>query len=81
MKQPTRKTSGFTIVEIAIAVIIIGILAAILIPVLATRAEEAKIGAARRDLEELTNAEERVALDLEIGDCGSPSILTTLPSR
>jgi prepilin-type N-terminal cleavage/methylation domain-containing protein len=63
MKQP-RHNSGFSIVEIVIAVMIIGILATILIPVLITKAEKAKVAAANRDLEELANAEERVAIDI-----------------
>ena len=44
--------------------IIISILATILIPVLNKRADQAKITTAKRDLEELANAEERVAIDI-----------------
>lgn len=54
---------GFTIIELLIAIIIIGILVAVIIPVLLNRAEEARIAAAESDIEHLRGAEERSAID------------------
>jgi prepilin-type N-terminal cleavage/methylation domain-containing protein len=54
---------GFSIIELLIAIIIIGILVAIIIPRLATRAEQARIRAAESDLEEIRKAEEHAGID------------------
>jgi len=54
---------GFSIIELLIAIIIIGILVAIIIPRLATRAEQARIRVAESDLEEIRKAEEHAGID------------------
>ncbi|MGI8906587.1 MAG: prepilin-type N-terminal cleavage/methylation domain-containing protein [Candidatus Sumerlaeaceae bacterium] len=54
---------GFTLLELLIAVIIIGILVAIIVPVLSSRANEARHTAALKDLESIASAEEHVAID------------------
>jgi len=54
---------GFSIIELLIAVIIIGILVAIIIPRLVTRSLQARIRAAESDLEEIRKAEEHAAID------------------
>ncbi|MCX7001537.1 MAG: prepilin-type N-terminal cleavage/methylation domain-containing protein [Candidatus Sumerlaeota bacterium] len=54
---------GFSIIELLIAIIIIGILVAIIIPRLATRSEQARIRAAESDLEEIRKAEEHAGID------------------
>ena len=51
-----RRQSGFTMVELLIAIIIIGILVAIIVPVLSNRASDARIAAAKADLEAIANA-------------------------
>ena len=58
-----RRRSGFTIVEIIVAFIIIGILTSVLTPTLIHRAEEAKVTATGQDLEHLSDAQERAAID------------------
>lgn len=58
-----RRTSGFSMVELLIAVIIIGILVTIIVPVLTNRAADARIAAAKADLEALANAQSQVAID------------------
>lgn len=62
MKRKSTQT-GFSIVEIVVAVLIIGVLASILIPVLVTKMEKAKVATAQAEVMELTNAEERVEID------------------
>jgi prepilin-type N-terminal cleavage/methylation domain-containing protein len=54
---------GFTLLELLIAVVILGILVAIIVPVLSSRAAEARHTAALKDLESLAAAEEHVAID------------------
>ncbi len=54
---------GFTIIEILIAIIIIGILVAIIIPRLATRADLARRRAAESDIEEIRKAQEHAGID------------------
>ena len=58
-----KKIKGFSVVELLIAVIIMGILVAIIIPRLATRTELARQKAALVDLENIQNAMERAAID------------------
>lgn len=61
--KPARTRRGFTLLELLIAVVIIGILVAIIVPVLSNRANEARHTAALKDLDSLTTAEEHVAID------------------
>ncbi|MCX8036036.1 MAG: prepilin-type N-terminal cleavage/methylation domain-containing protein [Candidatus Sumerlaeia bacterium] len=58
-----RAPVGFSIIELLIAVIIIGILVAIIIPVLLRKAEDARIAAAESDLEHLQAALERAYIN------------------
>ena len=46
----TRKSSGFTLIELMLVVIIIGALVAMVMPRLAGRTEQAKTGAAQADI-------------------------------
>lgn len=54
---------GFTIIEILIAIIIIGILVAIIVPRLATRADLARRRGAESDIEEIRKAQEHAGID------------------
>ena len=63
MMNMKRAIKGFSVVELLIAVIILGILVAIIVPRLATRTELARQKAAQVDLENIQNALERAAID------------------
>lgn len=63
LKPSTQRKRGFSILELLIAVIIIGILAAILIPIIASRSQSARIASANSDIERLGGALEQMAID------------------
>ncbi|MCC5875934.1 MAG: prepilin-type N-terminal cleavage/methylation domain-containing protein [Candidatus Sumerlaeia bacterium] len=54
---------GFSIIELLVAIIIIGILVAVLIPIVSNRSEQARVARANADLENLSEALQRVAID------------------
>jgi len=61
--RPEACATGFSIIELLIAIIIIGILVAIIIPVLLRRADDARLAAAESDLEHIQGAEERAHIN------------------
>lgn len=54
---------GFSILELLVAIIIIGVLVAILLPVVSQRAAQARIARANADLEHLAEGQARAAID------------------
>lgn len=60
-----RKRRGFTLVEIMVVVVILGILAATIIPMFRTTTHDAKVGTAKSNIAELENALERFYIHLD----------------
>ena len=58
-----RKADGFTLIEIMVVVVILGIMAALVVPNIAGRQEQAQRTAVERDLNALANALEFYRLD------------------
>ena len=65
MKIQTRKNSAFTLIEIMVVVIILGILAATIIPQFMGTTQDAKISAAKSQVAELESAVERFYVHMD----------------
>ncbi|HSG88846.1 MAG TPA: type II secretion system major pseudopilin GspG [Pseudomonadales bacterium] len=59
----SRRQSGFTLIEIMVVIVILGIMAALVVPNLAGRQDQAQVTAAKSDLRALGNALEMYKLD------------------
>src|SRR5690349_12491526 len=59
----SRRAGGFTLLELMVVVVIIGVLAALIAPAVLERAEQAKVTAARTDVSNLMNALKLYRLD------------------
>lgn len=59
----TRRQRGFTLIEIMVVVVILGILAAMVAPKILSRPDQAKIAVARSDIETISQALELYRLD------------------
>jgi len=63
MKTPIFRQTGFTLIEVMVVVVILGILAALVVPKVMSRPDEARIVAARQDIAGLLQALKLYRLD------------------
>ena len=64
MNTPSKSTQrGFTLIEIMVVVVIIGVLGAIVVPQFMSRPDQAKVTAARTDIQAISTALEMYRLD------------------
>jgi general secretion pathway protein G len=62
-RDPRRRPRGFTLIEIMVVVVIIGLLAAIIVPTVVSKVDEARIAKAKSDIQSLETALTEYRLD------------------
>lgn len=62
-RPPRRRARGFTLIEIMVVITILGILAALIVPKIVGRTDDARIAAARQDIASIMQALKLYRLD------------------
>lgn len=62
-RAPSRGQRGFTLIEIMVVVVILGILGALIVPNIISKPDEARVAAARSDIQSIATALEFYLLD------------------
>lgn len=62
-KYPVRKQHGFTLIEIMVVVVILGILAALVVPKIMSRPDDARVTKVKQDIQAISAALELYRLD------------------
>jgi len=77
--RPTRVAAGFTLVEILVVIVILGVLAALVVPRIIERPDEAKVVAAKSDIATIMQAMKLYRLDNQrypTGEQGIAALIT-----
>ncbi|MBL8457784.1 MAG: prepilin-type N-terminal cleavage/methylation domain-containing protein, partial [Zoogloea sp.] len=63
MHSNLRRSRGFTLIEVMVVIVILGVLAALVVPKVMSRPDEARVVAARQDISAIMQALKLYKLD------------------
>lgn len=63
MRKSLRRSRGFTLIEVMVVIVILGVLAALVVPKVMSRPDEARVVAARQDISAIMQALKLYKLD------------------